>query len=65
MGIQKHRRSHKSGANRRAHWKAQRVTLVECPKCHAQMRPHRVCLNCGYYAGREVIKVEEEESKKR
>ncbi|MBI2122918.1 MAG: 50S ribosomal protein L32 [Armatimonadetes bacterium] len=65
MGIQKHRRSRKSGANRRAHWKARLVALVECPKCHAQMRSHRVCANCGYYAGREVIKIEEEEPKKR
>jgi len=65
MGIQKHRRSPKSGADRRAHWKVKPVTLVECPKCHAQMRPHRVCANCGFYAGREVIKVEEEEPRKR
>lgn len=64
MGIQKHRRSKKSGANRRAHWKLVPVTLVECPQCHQQMRPHRVCPNCGYYAGREVISVEEEETKK-
>lgn len=65
MGIQKHRRSRKSGATRRgAHWKARPVTLVECPKCHSPMRPHRVCENCGYYAGREVIKVEDEETKK-
>lgn len=63
MGIQKHRRSHKSGATRRTHWKIKNVTLVTCPKCHSPMRPHRVCPTCGTYSGREVVKVEEEEAK--
>jgi large subunit ribosomal protein L32 len=63
MGIQKRRRSKMSGANRRAHWKIRPISLVACPNCHAQMRPHRACPNCGQYAGREVIKVEKPESK--
>lgn len=63
MGIQKHRRSRKSASMRRAHWKLPPVTLVECPKCHSPMRPHRVCPTCGTYAGREVIPVEESEQK--
>jgi len=62
MGIQKHRRSRKSGAQRRAHWKVQALTLVECPRCHQPMRAHRVCAQCGYYAGREVIAPEREET---
>ncbi|MDQ7843579.1 MAG: 50S ribosomal protein L32 [Armatimonadota bacterium] len=61
MGIQKHRRSRKSGAMRRAHWKARPLTLVECPQCHRLMRSHRVCGHCGYYAGREVVKQAKEE----
>jgi len=61
MGIQKHRRSRKSGATRRAHWRARPVTLVACPQCHRLMRPHRVCANCGYYDGREVVKKVKEE----
>lgn len=65
MGIQKHRRSKQSGATRRAHWKLTPAALVECPQCHQQMRMHRVCPNCGYYAGREVIKIEEPEAKLR
>lgn len=62
MGIQKHRRSRQSGAQRRAHWKARVVTLVPCPQCHQPMRPHRVCANCGYYGGREVVKPEATET---
>lgn len=63
MGIQKHRRSRKSGATRRAQWKLRATTIVACPKCHAPMRPHRVCPTCGTYDGREVLKIEEPEEK--
>jgi large subunit ribosomal protein L32 len=30
-------------------------TLAECPNCHEKKLPHRACLKCGYYKGREVI----------
>jgi len=31
--------------------------LVECPQCHTPKLPHRVCGNCGYYNGREVVEI--------
>jgi large subunit ribosomal protein L32 len=31
--------------------------LSECPNCHEPKVPHRVCLKCGMYKGREVIEV--------
>ena len=30
----------------------------ECPNCHEAKMPHRVCPQCGYYKGREVVEVE-------
>lgn len=33
--------------------------MVECAHCHALILPHRVCPACGYYGGKEVLKVEE------
>lgn len=48
---------------RRANWKIEAPTLVECPRCHAPKMPHRACAECGYYNGREVIKVEEKTAK--
>jgi large subunit ribosomal protein L32 len=30
-------------------------TLNACPHCHKPRRPHRVCAECGYYAGREIV----------
>ena len=29
-----------------------------CPQCGAVKLPHRVCPNCGYYNGREIIETE-------
>ena len=31
----------------------------KCPQCHEMKMPHRVCPECGYYNGKEVIKTEE------
>ena len=38
-------------------WKLEAPTLVTCPNCRQYKRPHRVCPACGFYKGREVIKV--------
>ena len=45
---------------RRANWKMSVPGLVKCSKCGALMMPHRVCKNCGFYKGREVIKMDPE-----
>lgn len=37
------------------------VTVTECPHCHEMKLPHRVCPNCGYYNGEEILEVAEEE----
>jgi len=63
MGLTKRRFSKSRTAKRRAHFKVHAVTLVRCPKCHAQMVPHRVCPTCGTYAGRQVVEVREDEEK--
>ena len=39
-------------------------SLVSCPRCGKPKRPHAVCLNCGYYRGREVLDVLGQLSKK-
>ncbi|MDK2896203.1 MAG: large subunit ribosomal protein [Candidatus Atribacteria bacterium] len=40
---------------RRTHWVLKAPNLVECPHCHAFKLPHRICGECGYYKGRQVI----------
>jgi large subunit ribosomal protein L32 len=44
-------------------------TLTRCPKCGKPVLPHTVCLNCGFYKGKEMLnilaKLERKERKKR
>ncbi len=42
---------------RRTHYKLQAASLSACPNCGELRRPHRVCPSCGYYDGKEVVKV--------
>lgn len=59
MAVPKRKWSHQRQAKRRsAVWKLDAPTLVHCPKCGEFKAPHRVCGNCGYYNGRQVIKKE-------
>jgi large subunit ribosomal protein L32 len=56
MAVPK-RKTSKSRRDRRRTAK-ERLTPVathSCPQCKAPKRPHRVCMNCGTYKGREVI----------
>ncbi len=40
-------------------WKLSAPGLVKCPKCGELKLPHKMCKACGYYNGREVVKVSE------
>ena len=37
-------------------WKLEVPGMAECPQCHEMKLSHRVCKNCGYYDGKEVVK---------
>ena len=58
MPTPKRKKGRAPTRQRAANWKAQAPTFAECPQCHQPKLPHRVCGNCGYYAGREVIEIE-------
>jgi large subunit ribosomal protein L32 len=55
MAVPKQRQSHSRTNKRRSQHKVASTALMSCPRCHAPRLPHRVCKNCGTYAGREVI----------
>ena len=38
-------------------WKLSAPAFSRCPQCGELKLPHRVCGNCGYYKGKEVIAV--------
>lgn len=55
MAVPKRKMSKARRDSRRANWKLTAPGLVECPQCHEMKMPHRVCPECGYYNGKQVV----------
>ena len=55
MAVPKQRQSHSRTNKRRSQHKISAPAVAVCPRCGAPRRPHRVCGECGTYAGREVV----------
>ena len=47
---------------RRSHEALVAPNVVNCPSCKAPTLPHRLCLSCGTYNGRQVIQLKQEET---
>ena len=60
MAVPKGKVSKARRNSRRANWKLSLPGITECPQCHEMKLMHRVCKNCGYYNGKQVLKVNEE-----
>lgn len=58
MGVPKRRTSRSRRDKRRSHQQLATASLSTCPQCKEVKLPHRVCRNCGYYHGEEVLVVE-------
>ena len=59
MALPKRRHSKSRKNKRRSTKRLTAPQLVECPNCSEMKLPHKVCLSCGYYNGREVLTVTE------
>lgn len=60
MAVPKRKKSRARRDMRRAHYmKIDVPSLAVCPQCHEPKLPHRACIHCGYYKGREVVRMEE------
>jgi large subunit ribosomal protein L32 len=55
MAVPKQKQSHSRTNKRRSQHKISPLAHHACPHCHEPKLPHRVCRNCGYYKGREVV----------
>lgn len=55
MAHPKHRVSKQRRNKRRTHYKAEAPTLGKCSNCGSAVIFHRVCPECGYYRGRQII----------
>jgi len=69
MSIPKRRKTSARRDQRRMHLFLKSPALALCPKCGKPVKSHTVCLNCGYYKGKEIIdvlgKLTKKEKKKR
>ncbi len=54
MAVPKRKTSTTRRDKRRTHWKLSAPTVTQCSHCGQMKIAHRVCSNCGYYAGVEV-----------
>ena len=43
---------------RRTHYKVEENCTTKCSNCGAIIRPHRVCVECGFYKGKKVLSKE-------
>lgn len=59
MAVPKQRQARARTRKRRAQHKIAAPRLRACPRCGEAGLPHRVCPNCGTYAGRQVVVAEE------
>ena len=55
MAHPKHKLSKQRRDKRRTHDFAPVPTLSVCPNCGATVMYHRVCPECGFYRGRQII----------
>jgi large subunit ribosomal protein L32 len=64
MALQTQRRTKSSKKRRASHFALKKTNFTTCSHCQKPVRPHYACPNCGYYKGREVVKIETSLDKK-
>ena len=61
MAVPKRKQSQARKNKRRSNvWKLEMPAFSKCTQCGQLKTPHRVCPHCGYYKGKEIIKMDEE-----
>lgn len=63
MALPKRKHSKARRDKSRTHWKLAVPALTACPQCAHTVIPHRVCGNCGYYRGRQVLVIREKKKR--
>jgi len=58
MPVPKRKTSRASRDSRRANYDLEVPATSVCPQCHQPKLPHRVCSECGYYNGKEILETE-------
>lgn len=56
MAVPKRKTSQsKTSSRKSANMKKTATNISLCPQCHEPKLPHRVCPNCGFYDGKDVV----------
>ena len=59
MAVPKRRVSKARRDKRRSNvWKLPEMNFSRCTQCGELKLPHKVCPSCGFYKGKEIVKVE-------
>lgn len=59
MAEPKKRLTSTRSGKRRSHLALEMQSLSLCPRCKSKKLPHRICPNCGFYKGVDLLKLEE------
>lgn len=65
MALPKGKISKARKHSRRANWKIGAPSIVKCPRCQKMKLSHRVCKHCGYYDGRDILGIGNDDKKKK
>ena len=57
MGVPKRKVSHARQGDRRSHHALRLPNLEPCPHCRQMKQQHHACPNCGWYGGREAVRI--------
>ncbi|MGM0508802.1 MAG: 50S ribosomal protein L32 [Fusobacteriota bacterium] len=60
MAVSPKKTSKAKKGMRRSHHALKASQLATCSNCGAPKRPHRMCLECGFYGEKQIIGAEEE-----
>jgi large subunit ribosomal protein L32 len=64
MAEPKKRATSTRSGNRRSHLEAKAKSLSVCPQCKKAVAPHKICANCGFYNGQDVLEIEKKQKEK-
>jgi len=59
MAVPKRKTSQSKRDKRRTHYKVTAVNVSLCPNCKEPKLSHIICPKCGFYRGKQFLKVEE------
>ena len=59
MAVPKKKTSKARKGARRSHHHLRALNLIRCAHCGTAIPSHRVCHNCGHYAGKAVVEMED------